>query len=68
MSDEKSAVASGYAFGQLERAMRIAVVGADAAVRQRAVVKTAKWQAALDVIARGRLTVGSRTPVANTPA
>ncbi|MFC4855545.1 hypothetical protein [Actinophytocola glycyrrhizae] len=51
--------ASGYAFWQLRRALRHA--GADSA-------RAGRWQAVLDGMADGTLTVGSRTPVADTPA
>ncbi|WP_410659301.1 hypothetical protein [Amycolatopsis sp. lyj-112] len=49
----------GYAFGQLRRALLHA--GADSA-------RADAWRAVLDGIADGTLTVGSRTPVADTPA
>ncbi|MEV6909276.1 hypothetical protein [Amycolatopsis sp. NPDC051071] len=49
----------GYAYGQLRRALRYA--GADSARADR-------WRAVLDGMADGTLTVGSRTPVADTPA
>lgn len=48
-----------YAFGQLRRAVRHA--GADSA-------RAARWRAVLDGMADGTLTVGSRTPVKDTPA
>ncbi|MEV7549373.1 hypothetical protein AB0N89_07100 [Amycolatopsis sp. NPDC089917] len=49
----------GYAYGQLRRALRHA--GTDSA-------RAASWRAVLDGMADGTLTVGSRTPVADTPA
>jgi hypothetical protein len=49
--------APGYAFGQLRRALE----SADP-------TKTRQWLAVLDGMSSGRLTVGSRTPVADTPA
>jgi hypothetical protein len=48
-----------YAFGQLRRALRHA--GADSP-------RAARWRAVLDGMADGTLTVGSRTPVKDTPA
>jgi hypothetical protein len=48
-----------YAFGQLQRAVRHA--GADSA-------RAARWRAVLDGMADGTVTVGSRTPVKDTPA
>lgn len=49
----------GYAFGQLQRALWHA--GADSP-------RVARWRAVLDGMADGTLTVGSRTPVKDTPA
>jgi hypothetical protein len=48
----------GYAYEQLRRALRHA--GADSA-------RAARWHAVLDGMAEDTLTVGSRTPVADTP-
>lgn len=59
MADRGKHVGEGYAFGQLLRALRHA--GADSA-------RAARWHAVLDGMADGTLTVGSRTPVADTPA
>lgn len=53
------AVSREYAFGQLERALRSA--DGDSA-------KVARWRAVLAGMADGTLSVGSRTPVADTPA
>ncbi|WP_206784683.1 hypothetical protein [Amycolatopsis sp. MtRt-6] len=58
----------GYAYGQLERALRTASSTKDFAVRRRARAKAGRWQAVLAGMADGTLTVGSRTPVADTPA
>ncbi|GAB1509546.1 hypothetical protein JCM33774_15870 [Actinophytocola sp. KF-1] len=52
-------VGEGYAFGQLRRALRHAGEGSP---------RAARWRAVLDGMADGTLTVGSRTPVADTPA
>ena len=49
----------GYAYGQLQRALKHA--GADSE-------RVARWRAVLDGLRDGTLTVGSRTPVADTPA
>jgi hypothetical protein len=59
MSDKRFTVSRGYAYGQLERALQNAG-GNDAKVDQ--------WRAVLAGMADGTLTVGSRTPVAGTPA
>ncbi|MFC5286189.1 hypothetical protein ACFPM7_03930 [Actinokineospora guangxiensis] len=59
---------SDYAFDRLERALRAAVSAPDRAGRERAQAKAEQWRAVLSGIASGELVVGSRTPVANTPA
>src|SRR6266498_2526917 len=59
MSDKRFTASRGYAFLQLERALRSAT-GNPAKVDQ--------WRAVLAGMAGGTLNVGSRTPVANTPA
>lgn len=68
MPDEQQQASPGYAFGQLERALRMAAEHDDPATRQRARAKAERWRAVLAGMADGRLTVGSRTPVAGTPA
>ena len=57
-----------YAFGRLVAALETAATSPDPAVRTRAAGKAARWHAVLDGMADGTLTVGSRTPVADTPA
>ncbi|MFC6870558.1 hypothetical protein [Haloechinothrix salitolerans] len=67
--DEQIARASpGYAFGQLERAVLRASWSSDRASRDRAEAKVRMWRQVLDGMASGRLDVGSRAPVAGTPA
>ncbi|WP_425564240.1 hypothetical protein, partial [Oryzihumus leptocrescens] len=69
MSDEPRATASSsYAMGQLWRAMEAARSSGDRATRARAGAKVERWQAVLSGMATGHLAVGSRTPVADTPA
>jgi hypothetical protein len=58
----------GYAFGQLEEALHTAASTTDGATRRRALAKAGQWQDVLDGMAGGTLRVGSRTPVAGTPA
>ncbi|MGW3962717.1 hypothetical protein ACWED2_23055 [Amycolatopsis sp. NPDC005003] len=58
----------GYAYGQLERALRTASSTKDLAVRRRARAKAGRWQAVLAGMAGGALEIGSRTPVKDTPA
>lgn len=57
-----------YAFDRLVAALESAATSPDPAVRTRAAGKAARWHAVLDGMATGELTVGSRTPVADTPA
>ncbi|MFI6504786.1 hypothetical protein [Nonomuraea typhae] len=60
MSEEPRHTANpGYAYGQLQRALNQAAGGE---------AKAAAWRAVLDGMETGRLTIGSRTPVAGTPA
>ena len=68
MSDQPERTASpSYALGQLRRALdRVAVAG-DAAERGGALEKVRRWQDVLAGMASGRLSAGSRTPVADTP-
>ncbi|MEU8779507.1 hypothetical protein [Streptomyces sp. NPDC048606] len=61
-------VSPAYAAGRLARALRTATLHEDAATRERAGSRAAKWRAVLSGIASGSLTVGSRTPVAAFPA
>ncbi|MFJ1767320.1 hypothetical protein ACIOD2_43790 [Amycolatopsis sp. NPDC088138] len=61
-------MAMGYAYGQLERALRTAASAKDSATRARARAKTGRWQDVLTGMADGTLRIGSRTPVADTPA
>ncbi len=68
MSDDDVAVASGYAFGQLRRALDAATNHPDAATRRRARTRTTAWTRVVEGMADGTLTVGSRTPVKDTPA
>lgn len=69
MSDDPKLTASpGYALGRLEHALDAAAHHADPEVRRRAASKLAQWRAILEGMQTGSLTVGSRTPVADTPA
>jgi hypothetical protein len=68
VSDEpRSVVSTTYAYSQLWRALESAQSARDRAVRNRARAKVEKWRAVLDGMATGNLTIGSRTPVADTP-
>ncbi|WP_371401761.1 hypothetical protein OHA10_28060 [Kribbella sp. NBC_00662] len=69
MAEEQRATASaGYAMGRLEQALERALTSDDLAVRRRAAARVDAWRNVLDGMTSGRLTVGSRTPVADTPA
>jgi hypothetical protein len=59
---------SSYVLGRLWRAIETATTHDDLAVRQRAEQKALAWESVLSGMASGVLAVGSRTPVANTPA
>ncbi|TDW86178.1 hypothetical protein [Kribbella sp. VKM Ac-2566] len=56
-----------YATGRLQHALERALVADDPAVRRRAAVRVDAWRTVLEGMASGRLTIGSRTPVADTP-
>ncbi|WP_409186766.1 hypothetical protein F9C11_22000 [Amycolatopsis sp. VS8301801F10] len=58
----------GYAYGQLARAVRTALSAKDSAARRRAGAKASQWQDVLTGMADGSLRIGSRVPVAGTPA
>ena len=69
MSDQPDHLASSfYALGQLQRAVTRATSSDDAADRERALENVRRWQDVLTGMASGRLSPGSRTPVAGTPA
>jgi hypothetical protein len=67
--DEPRASASPlYAMGQLRRAIDSMLAAGNPDDRARLEAKAARWRAVLDGMAAGTLSVGSRTPVAGTPA
>lgn len=69
MSREPRATASShYAWGQLHQALEAVQSSKDPKLRERAQAKVERWQAVLQGMSDGSLRVGSRTPVANTPA
>ncbi len=69
MSDAPKPTASPfYALGRLVRALDAAVSHADPAVRKRAAARAGQWRAVLSGMSEGTLAIGSRTPVADTPA
>ncbi|NVB38069.1 hypothetical protein G6O69_09515 [Pseudenhygromyxa sp. WMMC2535] len=66
--DPKPSASIGYAFSRLERALKTATSHADADVRARARARHEAWARVVEGMAGGRLQIGSRTPVADTPA
>ncbi|SDW67886.1 hypothetical protein SAMN05421504_1011231 [Amycolatopsis xylanica] len=66
--EEQLRASSGYAVAQLERALKQAVSAGDRDARNRARAKADRWRAVIDGMNGGTLEVGSRTPVADTPA
>ncbi|MQA35748.1 hypothetical protein [Modestobacter roseus] len=69
MHEEPRAAASPfYAVGRLWAALQTAATSGDEATRARATAKVDRWRAVLDGMASGELTIGSRTPVVDTPA
>ncbi|HEY1068106.1 MAG TPA: hypothetical protein VGE52_18425, partial [Pirellulales bacterium] len=58
----------GYAAQQVAQALTASREHADPAVRARAAEKFTKWLAVFEQMLNGSLQVGSRTPVAKTPA
>ncbi len=58
----------GYAAAELARAFTTALTHEDPDTRRRARERGQRWRAVLAGMAAGRLTVGSRTPVAGLPA
>lgn len=57
-----------YAIGRLLAALASAAAAPDPALRERAAGKVDRWRAVLAGMQSGELTIGSRTPVADTPA
>ncbi|QFU89711.1 hypothetical protein [Amycolatopsis sp. YIM 10] len=68
MSEQFRTASPGYATGQLARALAAAVSAGTEADRERARRKLRRWEDVVGGMADGSLTVGSRTPVADTPA
>ena len=65
---EERGIGVGYALGRLERALSAALEHPDAEARARAQAKVERWRAVIEGMQTGTLRVGSRTPVADTPA
>ncbi|MDX3659518.1 hypothetical protein PV646_19620 [Streptomyces sp. ID05-26A] len=68
MSDQIRTASPGYATGQLARALAAAISAGTEADRERALRKVRRWEDVVSGMADGTLAVGSRTPVADTPA
>ncbi|MFE0463391.1 hypothetical protein ACFW1A_29480 [Kitasatospora sp. NPDC058965] len=67
-AEQQHSAGAGHAQHQLAKAFVTAVSHPDEQTRDRAEQRIARWRAVLAGIAEGRLTVGSRTPVAGLPA
>ena len=67
-TDSNLGVSPAYALGRLLRAIHAAEQHPDPEIRKRARAKIEKWTHVIEGMAKGTLTVGSRTPVADTPA
>ncbi|MEV4923340.1 hypothetical protein [Streptomyces roseoverticillatus] len=67
-TQQTAAVHAGYPAGRLARAFTTAATHEDPDTRRRAEERIRRWRDAMDGMAQGRLTVGSRTPVAGLPA
>ncbi|MFD5826997.1 hypothetical protein [Lentzea sp. NPDC060358] len=68
MSDQNRTASPGYATGQLAKALAAASSASTGADRERALRKVRHWEDVVRGMAGGTLSVGSRTPVADTPA
>ncbi|WP_439658618.1 hypothetical protein ACSHWB_40535 [Lentzea sp. HUAS TT2] len=68
MSDQIHTASPGFATGQLARALAAAISAGTEADRERALRKVRRWEDVVSGMAGGTLAVGSRTPVADTPA
>jgi hypothetical protein len=65
---ERSLANPGYALGQLGRALLTSERHDDPAVRERAQAKVETWTRVMEGMLAGALSVGTRTPVKDTPA
>ncbi|MGW1769329.1 hypothetical protein ACWCQL_35440 [Streptomyces sp. NPDC002073] len=63
-----SSGSAGYPQGMLARALLTSLTHGDAVTRRRAADRVDRWRAVLAGMADGRISVGSRTPVADLPA
>jgi len=66
--EQTHSINDGYAMHRLERALQTLIDHDDPMVRARAADKVGRWASVIDGMRSGSLTVGSRTPVADTPA
>ncbi|MEU8548323.1 hypothetical protein AB0C81_15255 [Streptomyces roseoverticillatus] len=67
-TQQTAAVHAGYPAGRLARAFTTAATHEDPDTRRRAEERIRRWRDVMDGMAQGRLTAGSRTPVAGLPA
>ncbi|MEV2245461.1 hypothetical protein [Streptomyces sp. NPDC049970] len=67
-AEQQPLAALSYPEGQLAKAFVTALTHEDAGTRGRAEVRGQRWREVLAAMAAGRLSVGSRTPVAGLPS
>ncbi|MDC3379053.1 hypothetical protein OAX78_02075, partial [Planctomycetota bacterium] len=65
---DSNAIPPDFPLARLRRALQTATEHEDPDTRERALAKAARWDQVLTGMSAGTLSVGSRTPVANTPA
>jgi len=68
VSERDHSANGSYPWERLRRASEAALREGDAAARARARARVDAWNAVIDGMATGSITIGSRTPVADTPA
>ncbi len=68
MSHPKTKLSTGYVVRQIEAALQRSNASADETEQARAYERLPRWTQLLDDMHSGKLVVGSRTPVENTPA
>jgi hypothetical protein len=65
--DPKISANPGYVLGQLSRAISAATQHPDAAVRQRAIERTKRWEQVFQAMLDGSVSFGTRAPVQGVP-
>ncbi len=65
---DSAGLGAGYADRQLERALAAAARHTDPELRERARQRAERWREVVSALGSGRIALGSRTPLARTPA